>query len=126
VKLSAVAALSLLASCGGTPQQLPVGVWECSGVQRGPGFAVAAMIRNTGNKPISQLMLVSDFYRDYRYRRFTSSAHLTRELDPNAQARVTFSVGNPGMRPPLGRALRCLVTRIGYLDGTFVSVRRSE
>lgn len=105
-----------LASCVGSPQRLPVGLSLCNAVAQPGGFAVTATVENKGDKPISNLGLSLSFYRDFVYRSYTASAHLPKELDPGRKRDVTFEIS--GMPAQSGEALRCVVTHIGYLDGT--------
>ena len=120
----AVGALSaaLLAACS-SPQRLPVGVSVCNAVQSPAGFEVTATIKNTGDRPISDLTLATSFYQNFRYQTFAASAKLRRELDPGASRDVLFNVADSGRAAVSGQAMRCYVTRIGYLDGTSVSTQ---
>jgi len=101
----------------GNPQRLPVGLSLCDAVAHPGGFAVRATVENKGDKPISNLTLGLSFYRDFRYTSYTADARLRNELDPGQKREVSFDVtGPPGAQS--GQALRCIVTHIGYLDGT--------
>lgn len=106
-----------LTSCVGSPQQLPVGLSVCNAIAQPGGFAVSATVENKGDKPISSLGLALSFYRDFRYTSYVASAHLEQELDPGQKRGVTFDVSGPHGAQS-GEALRCIVTHIGYLDGT--------
>lgn len=106
----------VLAGCA-SPQQLPIGLSICNAVQRPGGFAVTATVQNKSDKPIASLGLAVSFYRNFRYASYTGSAHLKSELDPGQTRDVTFDVAGPSGTES-GQAMRCLVTHIGYLDGT--------
>lgn len=107
----------LLAACAGTPQQLPVGVSLCDAVATANGFSVSATVQNKGTKPITSLEFSLSFYRDFRYAQFTGAAHLRKELDPGEKRAIAFTVAAPSVKES-GEAMRCLVTHIGYMDGT--------
>jgi len=62
--------------------------------------------------------LAAAFYQNFRYQKYTASAHLQQELDPGQKRNVTFVVGEAPSIHPQGQAIRCFVTHIGYLDGT--------
>lgn len=114
----------LLAACTGNPQQLPVGISACH-ASRGPnGLEVIAAVENKADRPVSRLDMTVTFYQDFRYRTFTGSANLSKELDPGQRREVTFQTEGVGTAQPRGPAMRCFVTRIGYLDGTSQSVRQ--
>lgn len=110
-----------LASCAGNPQRLPVGLSPCNAVSTPGGFAVNATVENTSDRPIASLGLALSFYRDFRYTQYTASAHLRKELDPGRKREITFDVASPGARQT-GQAMRCIVTHIGYMDGTSADV----
>lgn len=120
-----LALAAALASCAGSPQQLPVGLSLCNAVAQGSGFAVSATVQNKGDKPISVLGLALSFYRDFRYSSYTASAHLRQELDPGAKRDVLFDVSGPHGAQS-GQAMRCLVTHIGYMDGTSADLPPSQ
>ena len=120
---SALAAL--LAACAGNPQGLPIDVSGCRAVPRGGTFDVVASIKSKADRPISRLDMSATFYQDFRYHMFSSAAQLPQELDPGQQRDVTFTVAQ-GDRRTHGQALRCYVTRIGYLDGTAQVAPRGE
>lgn len=120
-----LALAAVVASCAGNPQRLPVGLSLCSAVAQGGGFAVRATVENKGDKPISALTLALSFYRDFRYSSYTASARLPQGLDPGSKRDVTFEVsGPPGSQS--GQALRCVVTHIGYMDGTSADLPASQ
>lgn len=108
----------VLSACAGNPQQLPVGVSLCNAVATPAGFQVVANVENKSDRPITSLGLTTAFYQDFRYRSYTGSAHLKQELDPGQRRDVTFDISNNGKALSHGQALRCLVTHIGYMDGT--------
>lgn len=112
----AIALALLPAACGGNPQQLPVGVGRCDAVQSGHGFTVIARVQNNSTKPISSLDLATQFYRQFAYSSYAASAALKKELDPGQKRDITFVIASP--KAIQGEAMRCVVTRIGYLDGT--------
>lgn len=114
-----------LAACASNPQRLPVGLSLCNAVAQSGGFAVRATVQNRGDKPISNLALALSFYRDFRYTNYTASARLTNELDPGQKRDVTFDVSGPA-GAQTGEAIRCLVTHIGYLDGTSADLPASQ
>lgn len=120
-----LALAAALASCAGSPQQLPIGLSLCSAVAQGSGFSVSATVENKGDKPISTLGLSLSFYRDFRYSSYTASAHLRQELDPGQKRGVTFEVSGPHGAQS-GEALRCVVTHIGYMDGTSADLPPSQ
>lgn len=117
-RLIAVLALAAsLASCAANPQRLPVGLSLCTAVAEPKGFVVNATVENKSDRPISNLGLAMSFYRDFRYAQFTGSAHLRKEIDPGQKRVVRFEVAAPRL-PESGEAMRCIITHIGYLDGT--------
>jgi hypothetical protein len=120
-----LAAALALASCAGNPQRLPVGLSVCNAVAQAGGFAVNANVDNRSDKPIANLALALSFYHDFRYTSYTASAHLKQELDPGQKRDVTFDVRGPAVRQN-GQALRCMVTHIGYLDGTSADLPPSQ
>jgi hypothetical protein len=123
--LSAAALTCILSACVSNPQRLPVGVSLCNAVPRGNVFAVTANVQNKSDRPISNLGLAVSFYRDFRYSSYTGSAHLPAELDPGQRREVTFDVtGPPGSQS--GQAIHCIVTHIGYLDGTSADLPPSQ
>lgn len=124
LRLPALALAAALSSCG-SPQQLPVGLSVCNALAQGSGFAVSATVQNKGDKPISALGLSLSFYRDFRYSSYTASARLQQELDPGQKRKVTFAVSGPHGTQS-GQALRCIVTHIGYLDGTSADLPPSQ
>jgi hypothetical protein len=111
------AAVLAFASCAGNPQRLPVGLSFCNAVAQADGFAVSATVENKSDKPIMSLALALSFYHDFRYTSYTASAQLSKELDPGQKRDVTFGVSGPRIAQT-GKALRCIVTHIGYMDGT--------
>lgn len=118
MKRLVVPALALaLASCAGNPQRLPVGLSLCSAVPQDGAFAVRATVENKADKPLSNLSLALSFYHDFRYTSYTASARLKQELDPGQKRDVLFEVSGPNVAQN-GQALRCIVTHIGYMDGT--------
>lgn len=123
-----MAALTLalgLASCASSPQRLPVGLSLCTAVPHAGGFAVNATVENKSDRPLTTLGLSVSFYRDFRYARYTGFAHLRKELDPGQKQDVTFAVqGPPGTEN--GQANSCIVTHIGYMDGTSADVPPSQ
>lgn len=117
-RVSAALLLLFTAACAGNPQQLPVGVSICNAVQAQQGFTILATVENKSDRPISRLDLTTAFYQNFRYEHFTGSAQLKQELDPGQKREVTFSVAAAGNMMPQGQAIRCVITHIGYLDGT--------
>lgn len=115
--LFAAALAFSLGACASQPQRLPVGVSLCSALEKPDGFAVTATIQNKSDKPITSLALSLGFYHDFRYSQFNASTRLRKELDPGEKREVTFAVLAPSMKES-GEAMRCLVTHIGYMDGT--------
>ena len=113
----------LLSACGANPQQLPVDVSGCHASPRTQSFSVVAHIGSKANRPISRLDMAITFYQDFRYRTYAGYAQLAQELDPGQLRNVTFEISNGGGATLSGQALRCFVTRIGYLDGTSESAR---
>jgi hypothetical protein len=110
--------VALPAACAANPQQLPVGVSACNAVEDKNGPGILANVENKSDRPISRLELMSAFYQNFRYQRYTASAHLKQELDPGQKRDVMFSVGETPAIQPKGQAIRCFITHIGYLDGT--------
>ncbi len=84
-----------------------------------------ATVENKSDKPITSLALALNFYHDFRYTSYTGSAHLKQELDPGQKRDVQFDVTGPPVAQS-GRALRCLVTHIGYMDGTSADLPPSQ
>lgn len=121
-----IPALALaLSACAGNPQRLPVGLSLCKAVPQASSFAVNATVENKGDKPISTLALSLSFYHDFRYTSYTASAHLKQELDPGQKRGVNFDVSGPSGTQS-GEAIRCIVTHIGYLDGTSADLPPSQ
>lgn len=116
-----LAAALALASCASNPQRLPIGLSLCNAVAQPGGFAVNATVENKSDRPISNIGLSLSFYRDFRYTSYTADAHLAKELDPGQKRDVTFDVSGPHSSQS-GEALRCIVTHIGYLDGTSADI----
>jgi len=107
-----------LAACAANPQQLPVGVSVCSTKAAPQGLTIVANIENKSDRPISRLDLATAFYQNFRYRKLTASAELKQELDPGQRRDIAFDVAPSGGENPHGQAMRCVVTHIGYMDGT--------
>lgn len=107
-----------LAACVGNPQRLPVALWACRALPERSGFGIVANVQNASDRPISRLDVTGVFYQDFRYQRYTGSAQLKQELDPGSKRDVVFFVAETAKTHPQGQAIRCLVTHIGYLDGT--------
>jgi hypothetical protein len=105
-------------ACAGHPQSLPVSVSICDAVQNAHGFNVIATIKNDSTKPISAIDLTTVFYQDFRYQRFSASAHLNNELDPGDKRGIIFTIVDAASARVHGNAMRCYVTHLGYLDGT--------
>lgn len=116
MRLRALAFTFVLAGCASNPQGLPVGVALCDAVPSVGGFAVHTSVQNKSDRPISVLAFNMSFYRDFRYSTFNASTHLSKELDPGEKRDISFDV--PSSARISGDAIRCLVTHIGYLDGT--------
>ncbi|HKU67047.1 MAG TPA: FxLYD domain-containing protein [Candidatus Baltobacteraceae bacterium] len=114
--LLALALASTLGACAGNPQRLPVGLSLCEAAPAPGGFTVSATVHNTSEKPVTSLALSLAFYRDFRYSQFTAATRLPKELDPGEKREVKFEVRSPSKES--GQAMRCLVTHIGYMDGT--------
>ncbi len=117
LRLPALALTLFTAACAGNPQRLPVSLSLCNATAKTNGFAVSATVENKADKPISDLSLALSFYHDFRYSQFTASTHLRKELDPGEKREMTFDVVAPAAKES-GEAMRCLVTHIGYMDGT--------
>lgn len=124
-RFAVFAAALALGSCAGNPQRLPIGLSICNAVAQTGGFAVDATVENKSDKPISSLALSLSFYHDFRYASYTGSAHLKTELDPGQKRGVRFDVSGPPVTQN-GQALRCLVTHIGYMDGTSADLPPSQ
>jgi hypothetical protein len=126
MKLLLAASLTCtLSACVSSPQRLPVGLSICNAVARGSGFAVTATVQNRSDRPISSLGLAVSFYRNFRYSSYTAGARLATELDPGQKRDVTFEIaGPPGSQT--GQAIHCLVTHIGYMDGTSADIPASQ
>ena len=116
-RAAAFASVLALIGCAGNPQQLPVGVSHCAAVAAAQRFAVEASVSNQSDRPITALALSAQFYQNFRYARYDASARLDRELDPGRSRTIRFDLGADA-NPPNGQAIRCIVTRIGYMDGT--------
>jgi hypothetical protein len=112
-------------ACASNPQRLPVRVSRCDAVAQPNGFTVSATVQNKSDKPISSLGVSVAFYHDFRYAQFSGTTHLRTELDPDQKRDITFDVTGPQVREN-GRAMTCLVTHIGYLDGTSADLAPSQ
>jgi hypothetical protein len=124
LNLSSSALALLLSACASNPQQLPVDVSGCRAETHGKTFGVVARIDSKANRPISTLNMSMTFYQDFRYRSFTGYAKLAQELDPGQHRDVSFETAGAGAPGVSGHAMRCFVTRIGYLDGTWEAAPR--
>lgn len=120
--LAVLAAAGALAACGGPPH-LPVTLDGCRAVATPGGFAVDARVKSDASKPISAIVARVDFYRDFRYTHFNAEAKVTRELDPGQTQNLRFTVAGGGDSHALGPAMRCIATRLEYLDGTSDTLR---
>lgn len=123
--LPALALVFGLGACAGNPQRLPVGLSVCNAVATAGGFNVSATVQNKSDKPITSLGLALDYYRDFRYAQFTAATHLRKELDPREKREVTFNVAAPAVKES-GAPMRCLVTHVGYMDGTSADLPPSQ
>ena len=112
----AFALVTALAACASNPQGLPVGISLCDAAPIAGGFTVHTTVQNKSDRPISSLAFNMSFYRDFRYSTFNAPAHLSKELDPGEKRDISFQVASNARIS--GDAMRCLVTHIGYLDGT--------
>jgi hypothetical protein len=119
-RLVALLSALVLSACFGNPQGLPVSLSICNAVAKPGGFNLTTLVQNKGDKPISSLALSLSFYRDFRYTSYTAATRLAKELDPGEKRDVTFDVSTPNQQS--GQAMRCIVTHIGYLDGTSVDL----
>jgi hypothetical protein len=119
----ALVAMAACTACASNPQRLPVRVSLCNAVASPNGIHIIATVQNASDRPISQLDLTTAFYQNFRYQRYTSSAHLSQALDPGRAREVTFNVAAQGAGRAHGQAMRCFVTHIGYMDGTFADVQ---
>ena len=118
----ALAALALILSSCGTPQQLPVEIPSCDTAVTSHGVTLTAVVKNASYKPISGLSLAADFYRDFRTTHLTGTAKVSLALDPGEERNVTFEIPTH-VSGSLGRAMRCTATRVEYLDGTSQTVK---
>jgi hypothetical protein len=125
VRAAALAPALLLVACASNPQRLPVNVSICNAVAKAHGFDVTATVQNKSDKPITSLALSLAFYRDFRYAQFTATTHLSKELDPGEKRDVMFDVPAPTAQES-GQAMKCLVTHIGYMDGTSADLPPSQ
>ncbi|HET6895885.1 MAG TPA: hypothetical protein VFH72_10940 [Candidatus Baltobacteraceae bacterium] len=114
-----------LGACASSPQRLPVGVSLCNAVETPSGFTVSATVQNKADKPITSLGLALGFYHDFKYAQFTTATHLAKELDPGEKRDVSFTVTAPSTKER-GQAMRCLVTHIGFMDGTSADLPPSQ
>ena len=120
-RIICAAVIVALTACAGSPQRLPVTVSDCRAVRSGAGYAIGATIRNDAYTPIAGVTMSADFYSGFRYRTYDVAARLPRELDPGDRRSMLFAGGAP---PAAGAAIRCLITRIDYLDGTTAVLTR--
>lgn len=125
VRTVALALVIPLAACASNPQRLPVSVSLCNAVPSAGGFTAHTTVQNRSDRPISELAFTMSFYRDFRYASFNASTRLQKELDPGQKREVAFDVANAGSRIS-GNAMQCLVTHIGYMDGTSADVPPSQ
>ena len=116
--LSAALALAL-AGCG-TPQRLPVEIPRCDAVRTARAVTLTAQVISRAQKPISGIALTVDFYHDFQTASLQATASIKPELDPGKQRNVVLNLAAP--QQAQGRAIRCLATRLLYLDGTSESV----
>ena len=108
--------LFMLSGCG-TPQGLPLEIRQCDAVRTAHGITLTALVTSRAAKPISILSVSADFYHDFRTATVQDSAFVNPELDPGQQRSIVFKIAAAPAQAQ-GRALRCLATRITYLDGT--------
>lgn len=118
----ALAALALILSGCGTPQQLPVGIPSCDTVVSSHGVTLTAVVKNDSYKPISGLSLAADFYRDFRTTHLAGTAKVSVAINPGEERNVTFEIPTH-VSGSLGRAMRCSATRVVYQDGTSQNVK---
>lgn len=111
--------LAALSGCG-SPQRLPVQVFRCDAVQTRGGFDIHADVKNLGHTPIANLEISTEFYHDFRYTKYMADTRLRRELDPGDHRTIDFRVDTG--KAAAGEAMRCIVTHIGYLDGTSADI----
>jgi hypothetical protein len=113
--VTAAAALCALAACTGRGSSLPANVSRCEGLS---ASSLTATIRNDADRPIKRVSMLTDFYQNFRSLHGTATAVVPGELDPGAERALTFAFDTPLPAAVTGRATRCVVTRIDYLDGT--------
>jgi len=105
--------LFAVAACG-KPRELPVTLRGCSGEANG----ITASVRNDADRPIKSLDVSADFYANFRFVRSDGSATFPGGLNPGDAKDTRFLYGAGAPAAPSGRASRCVVTHIQYLDGT--------
>ncbi|HZZ65854.1 MAG TPA: hypothetical protein VFE17_10175 [Candidatus Baltobacteraceae bacterium] len=111
--------LLFLPACSSNPQRLPVGVSQCAASAGAGGVRLHAEIENRSDRPISELVMNSVFYQNFRYERFSAQTRLSQELDPGDRREVVFEPDAGRAPAPVGgQAMRCYVTHIRYMDGT--------
>lgn len=116
-----LAALALILSACGTPQQLRVEIPSCDTVVTSRGVTLTAVVKNDSYKPISGLTLVADFYRDFRTTHLAGTTKVPLAINPGEERNVTFEIPTR-VSGSLGRAMRCSATRVVYQDGTSQNV----
>lgn len=111
--------LACLLACSANPQRLPVAISQCVARSADGSAHLEAVIENRSDRPISEVMMSSMFYQNFRYVRFNAQARFARELDPGDRRQAVFEP-DPGLASASvrGQAMRCYVTHIRYLDGT--------
>lgn len=118
----ALAALALVLSGCGTPQQLPVELPSCDTAVTPHGVTLTAVVKNESYKPVSGLSLAADFYRDFRTTHLTGTTRIPLALNPGEERNVTFEIPTR-VSGSLGRAMRCFATRVVFQDGTSQAVK---
>lgn len=122
-RFAAAAALYALCACTGRGASLPATVSHCQGLS---AASLTATIRNDGDRPLKRVSMVTDFYENFRSLHGTATAVIPGELDPGAERALTFAFDTPLPVAVTGRATRCVVTRLDYLDGTSQQLRTSQ
>lgn len=120
LRLLTLCAALIPVACGSTRTRLPVALSQCRAGGGAQANSLRARVRSEASKPIRELFVGADFYRDFRYVRLTGSRDFKRELDPGQTRDVAFALDERA--PSLDRAIECLVTRVDYLDGTTASL----
>jgi hypothetical protein len=116
MRRSSLAWIVVALLCSGcTAKSVPVSVSQCNVKPGASVTRLTARVTNQGRKPIREVKVSLDFYRNYRFVRTVALARFSPVLDPGSTRTVTALVDGTTMS---GTPMRCIATRVTYGDGT--------